>query len=1096
MVLAACMPAHAQSDPAVVGEWSQPKVWPTYPVHGNLLPTGKVLFWSEGDNPMLWDPEGDTFVVVQQAGYDITCAGFAFLGNGHLLVAGGHGHPTEEIGLPHASIYNPFTGLWTQLPDMSTVRWYPSVTTLPNGDLLVTSGKISPQLGPTKLHEVWQVASGSWRALTSAELQIPLYPWMFVAPDGKVFLAGWTKPTRYLDVSGTGSWTFVANSGLVERSFGAAVMYRPGKILIAGGADPPTDSAEVIDLSSPTPAWRAVAPMTTVRRQHNATLLPDGTVLVTGGSSGAGFNDESEPVFQAELWNPVDESWTPLSSNSIYRGYHSFALLLPDGRVLTAGGINNFYKNGETFSPPYLFKGPRPVISTVRASVGYNRQFFVGTPDTAGIARVTWVRLGSATHAWNMNQRFNELSFTQTAGGLTVTTPAGGALAPPGHYLLFLLNGQGVPSLARIVRIDAASGSPPSAPSSLTAAAVTSTQIDLAWTDNAGNEEGHLVERSLDGVVFIEMADLPANSTGYADLGLTPATPYHYRVRAYNFATDSAFSNTASATTPGVPVANLSTEALGFGSVFVKTASSAQTVTLSNPGTGALTIATILISGDFSQMNDCGATLAPGVDCDIQVTFAPTALGLRTGSLSVFDSAAGSPQVVGLTGTGINVRNPLPTVTGLSPPGTLAGGGDDLILAVLGSNFAASSVVRWNDTDLDTTFMSSGLLQAAIPAGDVASPGSANVTVFSPEPGGGTSNTKVFNIQNMSNQPPSTGLLAPDSVAAGTIRDTLTVQVMGSNFVMGSVVRWNGSNRLTTFVSGDRVDATIPASDLLSAGSAQVTVFTPAPGGGTSNPQPFSINNPPPTLAAIFPSSATAGAPGFTLVVTGSNFVPGSIVRWNASNRPTTFIGNSQLRVEIPASDLAMAGNANVTVFTPAPGGEASDSQTFTINPVVVASSPEEDAPPADTIAVEPTQPTREPEGAGGSVLAAVEAGSEPAGTGSAPGTSDVKRQAALVGATMGRTVASEIPVLEALEPETTAAGNGKFILKVRGRNFLPGAVVRWNGKHLRTTFSDREQLLAEIPARLAATPGSVRITVVNPSPANAVSQPLEFAVR
>ncbi|MCI0403023.1 MAG: cell shape-determining protein, partial [Acidobacteria bacterium] len=367
--------------------------------------------------------------------------------------------------------------------------------------------------------------------------------------------------------------------------------------------------------------------------------------------------------------------------------------------------------------------------------------------------------------------------------------------------------------------------------------------------------------------------------------------------------------------------------------------------------------------------------------------------------------------------------------------------------------------------------------------------------VFSPGPGGGTSNTKVFNIQNMSNQPPSTGLLAPDSVAAGTIRDTLTVQVMGSNFVMGSVVRWNGSNRLTTFVSGDRVDATIPASDLLSAGMALVTVFTPAPGGGTSNFQTFTINNPPPTLAAISPSSATAGDLGFTLVVTGSKFVPGSIVRWNGSNRPTNFIGNSQLRAEIPASDLVTAGNASVTVFTPAPGGGTSDSQSFTINAAVVASSPEEEAPPPDTTAAEPTEPASEPEGVGGSVPAAGEGGGDPAEADSEPGIRDVK-QAALVGATMGRTVASEIPVLEAVESETAAAGNGKFILKVRGKNFLPGAVVRWNGRHLRTTFSDREQLRAEIPARLAATPGIVRITVVNPGPANAVSQPLEFAVR
>lgn len=935
VLLIACTSAQAQGDPALVGEWSPLQGWPTYPVHGSLLPTGKVLFWSEEDNPMLWDPEGSFFAVTHQAGYDITCAGFARLGNGDLLVAGGHGDPIQEIGLPNTSIYDPFTGLWTRLPDMSTIRWYPSVTTLPNGDLLVTSGKISPQLGLTKLHEVWQVDSGSWRALTSAELQIPLYPWMFVAPNGKVFLAGWTKPTRYLDVSGTGSWTFVANSALTERSFGAAVMYRPGKILIAGGADPPVGSAEVIDLGSSTPAWRTVAPMTTVRRQHNATLLPDGTVLVTGGSSGAGFNDESEPVFQAELWNPVAETWTLMSGNSIYRGYHSFALLLPDGRVLTAGGINNFYKNAETFSPPYLFKGPRPTISIVRSGVGYNRTFFVGTPDGAGIARVTWVRLGSATHAWNMDQRFNELSFAPAEGGLTVTTPANANLAPPGHYLLFLLNDQGVPSVARTVRIDAASGPAPTNPSGLAATAVSSSQIDLVWSDNAGNEEGYLIERSLDGTTFVEIAALSANSIGYSDLGLNVLTTYHYRVRAYNFTGDSAFSNTVSATTLGIPAANLSSTNLDFGEVFLTTTSPVQTVVLSNPGTALLAIANITPHGDFALSNNCGNILAPAASCLISITFAPSALGSRIGDVTILDNATGSPHFVSLSGTGIDQRNPLPTVTGLSPPGVVTGSGA-FALNVTGSNFVVNSVVHWNGADRPTTFVHSGLLQTAIPAGDLSSPGSANVTVISPGPGGGTSNPLAFKIESMTNPVPSTSSLLPASITAGATRDTLAVQVGGAGFVPGSVVHWNGAPRMTIFFNPGRVDAVIPASDLVAAGSALVAVFSPAPGGGLSNAQAFAINNPAPSLAALSPNSAAAGTPGLTLVVTGSSFVPGSVVRWNGANRPTAFIGNSQLRAEISVSDLMAAGDASVTVLTPGPGGGESAPQAFTINSSLV----------------------------------------------------------------------------------------------------------------------------------------------------------------
>ena len=204
-------------------------------------------------------------------------------------------------------------------------------------------------------------------------------------------------------------------------------------------------------------------------------------------------------------------------------------------------------------------------------------------------------------------------------------------------------------------------------------------------------------------------------------------------------------------------------------------------------------------------------------------------------------------------------------------------------------------------------------------------------SVFSPGPGGGTSNTASFPVQAMSNLLPATSGLVPNLTVAGSVRDTLAVRVNGSNFVPGSVVRWNGSNRLTTFFNAGRIDATIPASDLLSAGTAQVTVFTPVPGGGTSNAQTFTIDNPLPILNAISPTSAPAGEPGLILTVIGSNFVPGSVVRWNGANRPTTFIGNSQLRASIPASDLAMMGSPNVTVFTPGPGGGTSAPQAFTI---------------------------------------------------------------------------------------------------------------------------------------------------------------------
>ena len=278
---------------------------------------------------------------------------------------------------------------------------------------------------------------------------------MHLAPNGRVFNSGPGAVTRYLDTSGTGAWTVVADRQLF-REYGSSVMYADGKILLTGGGDPPTNTAEVIDLNLPSPAWRSVAPMAYARRQLNATLLPDGKVLVTGGTSGPGFNNSSTPVMASELWNPVTETWTTMASGAIPRLYHSGALLLPDGRVFATGGDG--YNQAEVYSPPYLFRGARPAIATAPASVAYGQTFFVETPNATSITQVTWVGLSSVTHAFNMNQRINLLSFSQAAGGLNVVAPASPTLAPIGHYMLFILNSDGVPSVAKIVRLNNGSG--------------------------------------------------------------------------------------------------------------------------------------------------------------------------------------------------------------------------------------------------------------------------------------------------------------------------------------------------------------------------------------------------------------------------------------------------------------------------------------------------------------------------------------------------------------------------------------------------------------------------------------------------------------
>lgn len=289
---------------------------------------------------------------------------------------------------------------------------------------------------------------------------------MFLAPNGRVFLAGFPASSSYLDVSGTGAWTAVAPRRVADRRMGSAVMYAPGKILYAGGGDPPTPSAEVIDLNQAAPAWRAVSAMHFARRQMNATLLADGQVLVTHGTSGPGFNDITKPVLEAELWNPASESWTMMARESVGRTYHSTALLLPDGRVLSSGSgegggvsFESSQRSAQIFSPPYLFApdgtlAHRPPIGSAPARLGYGQKLAVESADAAAIHRGTLIRLSSVTHAFNQSQLVYPLTFTATgATSLQAAGPPQASVAPPGPYMLFLINDTGVPSQARMLTV-------------------------------------------------------------------------------------------------------------------------------------------------------------------------------------------------------------------------------------------------------------------------------------------------------------------------------------------------------------------------------------------------------------------------------------------------------------------------------------------------------------------------------------------------------------------------------------------------------------------------------------------------------------------
>jgi len=280
---------------ATTGMWAPIQTWPFMAAHAHLLPNGKVLFWpsfAQGNNPALWDPVANTFSTVPKASYNIFCSGHSFLQDGRLFVTGGHAGNNSD-GLISTSIYNPVQNIWTQMSNMNDARWYPTNTTLPNNDVLVVSGYTTTGTYNT-LPQVWHPSTNTWTNLTSAQLLQPLYPMMFLAPNGKVFNAGPNQTTRYLDTSSTGAWTTVGNLNYTgTRDYGSAVLF-DGKILIAGGdgstTGPATNTAEIIDLNATNPSWQSTSPMAIARRQHNLTILPDGKVLASGGSGGFGFD--------------------------------------------------------------------------------------------------------------------------------------------------------------------------------------------------------------------------------------------------------------------------------------------------------------------------------------------------------------------------------------------------------------------------------------------------------------------------------------------------------------------------------------------------------------------------------------------------------------------------------------------------------------------------------------------------------------------------------------------------------------------------------------------------------------------------------------
>jgi chitodextrinase len=454
-------------NPAVSGLWSGLIPLPIIAVHVSQLPNGRLLIGdgqSFGIDTRTWDPATNAINSVPVPS-NTFCSGHEQFADGRVFFGGGH-NGADHMGLTTGNLFDPVTSTWAVTADMAHPRWYPTATTLPDGRVLMLSGETTCAGCLNSIAEIYSPATNSWTQLNSIPFTFPYYPHVFVLPDGRVLVPSTGQASivsQILDLTKV-TWTSV---GGVAVDGGSAAMYRPGKILKAGtsvdpelGGGPSVSTAYVLDMTQTTPTWRKVGSLNHARTYHVLTLLPDGNVLVTGGGSTTAPTDTANAVLSAEVWSAATETWTALASMHAPRLYHSNAILMPDARVLILGGgrlddavwpYDQF--NAEFFSPPYLFKGPRPVITSAPSTIAHNQVFTVQTPDASRIASVSLMRFTTVTHAINMGQRYVPLAFTAGSGALTVTGPVDANLATPGNYMLFLVDTNGVPSVATTVRL-------------------------------------------------------------------------------------------------------------------------------------------------------------------------------------------------------------------------------------------------------------------------------------------------------------------------------------------------------------------------------------------------------------------------------------------------------------------------------------------------------------------------------------------------------------------------------------------------------------------------------------------------------------------
>jgi hypothetical protein len=635
-----------------VGKWSTLSyTMPINPIHVALLFNGKILVVAGSGNcpasqpgcpsgspygptnnsgALLLDPSNGNITQFSVSS-DMFCNGMVVLPDGRAFINGGTLAYDPFLGSLKTTLFDPATNTFDDVENMAHGRWYPTVLTLGDGRIMTFSGFLETGAGTNTTVEFYTVGSG-WSQPSTAPFTPDLYPRLHFLPNGKVFYSGPSPVSQLFDPS-TKAWTLnVASTNYGStRSYGSSVLlgltpannYDP-VILIMGGNSPATATTETIDMGSSNPAWQLGPSMSQARIEMNAVILPNGKVLAVGGS----VNDEDATTksLNADLYDPATNTFSSAGANAFARLYHSVALLLPDATVWVAGGnpVRGTYEpHVEIYQPAYLFQSDgtpaaRPSITSLPSSVSYGNQFTLQTPDAASIASAVLIRNGTVTHSFGMDQRMVGMSFTAGAGSLTVTAPPNANVAPPGYYMLFILNSNGVPSVASSLLLSSSSTPAP-----------TVTSI----SPNSGTINGGTVV-SIMGTGFLAGATV--------SLGGTAATG----VTVVNSTSITATTPAHAAGTVNVVVSNSDTQSgtLTQGFTYTTVSNPPPTLTGVSPASGTAaggTAVTITGTGFLAgQTVSLGGTPARGVTVVSSTTITATTPAHAAGAVDVVVSNA------------------------------------------------------------------------------------------------------------------------------------------------------------------------------------------------------------------------------------------------------------------------------------------------------------------------------------------------------------------------------------------------------------------------------------------------------------------------